>query len=602
MTQPHNPKGMRVTRLVQAVIVARHVANNPTQTYREIVAAMVRDSGIDPRYKPGLGAIGSDIENGRAILGEQNSAWHALFALLACDVSQGGIIHMPNNTYEKIIWGFEEVRRHLPLLTLPATVMDEYALAQDIMALSIQAKGFRSPIPLTTVTASAGPVHPCPVPVPVQPSPVPAPQPQQPEQKEDEPAMTTPTAQSVLEQALATLGRVPALTKELDSARSDLSEAQSAIASLTSEIANEREARDRAAKVLKDSLKQQADQDEVIKQLKSELLNVPAPMPVQAATLPGTPRNNLDAIAKALKITREVLDAELQGFLDGVSAPLANPVRWTTWCNPKDLVSKLPFHYRHQEPVFLAGESGTGKTFMAEALAFHYSGRRCCITHHEKISYAKLFIRETVASGTVRSILGPVLLCLLTGTPLIADEIDHADVFIQSLYHELLDKHRLFVPELGLTIYAEDGFRFIATGNSLCDDSGQYHGEVGTALRTRFAGIDVKFPDQAAEAQTIHVATTCPMNMSEQIAKTMAALRGAVSEQKLAGPISVRESCAIGRRFTLGMTDGMTANQAMTLAFTGAVIEKRPRSEQAVAAEIIGTILGITASDFLAGL
>lgn len=308
--------------------------------------------------------------------------------------------------------------------------------------------------------------------------------------------------------------------------------------------------------------------------------------------------NDLALLAKNMHITEAALREELASFIGTCALPLSNPVRWPAWCDPSDRSSQLPFCYKHSKPVFLAGESGTGKTFIAEALCMLQAGRRCCVTFHEKISYNKLFIRETVDNGKVRSVLGPVLLSMLTGTPIVLDEIDHGDVFVQSLMHEILDKRRVFIPELAMSIVAEKGCEFIATGNSLTDDSGQYHGDVGTALRTRFAAIHVEYPDEGVEAETVATASGCDKSTAATIAKVFKALRNAVAEQKLAGPISVRESCAAGLLFVQAKIDKLADDQAMGLGLGLMVVQKRPPGEQLVAAEICATVAKVAVGTF----
>lgn len=344
-------------------------------------------------------------------------------------------------------------------------------------------------------------------------------------------------------------------------------------------------ARDEVARLNEEAL-------ELKKKLNDAMSNVTAP------TKPSEQGkgNDLDAIARALRIDRPLLEQELTAFTESCVSPLPNKVRWPSWCNPADPTSLLPFTYKHGKPVFLAGESGTGKTFIAEALAMKEDGRRCAVTFHEKISYAKLFMRETVNDGKVRGVLGPVLLSMLTGTPLILDEIDHADVFVQSLMHEALDKRQVFIPELACMIRCEPSCKFIATGNSLTDDSGQYHGEVGTALRTRFAAIHVEYPNQSDEADTVRTASDCDQGTADTIAKTFAALRSACIEQKLTGPISVRESCAVGKLYVQAKGDKIKHDAALGMALKLMVVDKRPRGEQAVASEIIAATTNVAVS------
>lgn len=331
--------------------------------------------------------------------------------------------------------------------------------------------------------------------------------------------------------------------------------------------------------------------------LKSKASTAYAPKPTDAGQT-----NDLDKIAHALHIDRATLDTELAAFVTACSLPMSNAVQWADWCNPNEKLSPLPFLFRQRKPVFLSGSSGSGKTFLAEALAVHEQSRRCCVTFHEKLSYAKLFIRDTVKNGQVRGVLGPVLMACLTGTPFIADEIDHAEVFVQSLLHELLDKRRVLIPELAMSIIAEPGCAFIATGNSLTDDTGAYHGEVGTALRTRFACIHVPYPTEQQEADTIHTASTCSKPLANIIAKTFEALRIAEQDNKLAGPFSVRESCAVGALTKQALAAGWKESEALAVAFKTMVTEKRPPSEQQTAGEIIQTLAGVSTTTFIASV
>lgn len=383
-----------------------------------------------------------------------------------------------------------------------------------------------------------------------------------------------------LAESVKTVNEIPRLIAQIDDLKKN-DAIQNAKLGATEKLADERAA-------------QIADLEDRLKSAmtKASLGSVASPNPAGKG-------NDLPAIANAMHITVDQLKAELDSFVKTCALPLPNAVRWPAWCDPSDKSSPLPFCYRHSKPVFLAGESGTGKTFIAEALCMVEAGRRCAVTFHEKISYNKLFVRETVDGGKVRSVLGPILLSMLTGTPIVLDEIDHADIFVQSLMHEVLDKRRVFIPELAISIQAEPGCRMIATGNSLTDDSGQYHGDVGTALRTRFAAIHVEYPDLDVEAETVVTASGCDKKVGHLIATTFKALRNAVTEQKIAGPISVRESCAAGTLYVQGKQDKLTDDQALGLGLGLMVVQKRPPAEQLVAAEICATVAKVNVGSFM---
>ena len=297
--------------------------------------------------------------------------------------------------------------------------------------------------------------------------------------------------------------------------------------------------------------------------------------------------NDLDKISKLLGITTDELKHQMTAFKEACIVTLPNDVAWAAWCDPSKPFSKAPFAYRHSNPFVASGPSGTGKTFLLEALCSHFKGARALITYHERLTQPKLYARERVGNGRTFWQLGAIPMAALCGLPIVHDEFDHAAPDIQSLNHHMLDDGIVHLSDLGLIIYPTDGFNNLFTCNSLTDGDGEYHGEVGSAMKTRFGTAFVDYPTVEDETHTIHVASGLPEDVCERIATVFKALRADEKQRKLTGPFSVRESCNIAKLVINVLKDGGTTADALIMGYQMYVVDKRPRDEQIVAAETI---------------
>jgi len=337
-----------------------------------------------------------------------------------------------------------------------------------------------------------------------------------------------------------------------------------------------------------------------------------------AQTVQFTPAPNLNADERL-----QALEAALRGDLDldfqasisefrGLHTQ-AQPTNiwWPAWCDPKNPLSKLPFCVDNGLPVCLTGESGTGKTFVAESYFAHKYGGYVTVPCHEDMSWQELFLRTRVKNGHTYYVLGAIPMALITGMPTIIDEVGHLRSANQSQLHEAVDKFRCHLPELGQTLSAQQGFKMILTDNGLGDDTGIYDAFVAPALRTRLYAIKVQYPCEKDEAEIIKVQTGLNKAESLKIAKTFSSIRklslNPNAPIRLEGPFSTRESCNMGRIMRTAMQASMSEADAAHFASQLVLEDKRTVEQSGVIDDEVSKVFGkpkegIEGNAFLAAL
>lgn len=205
------------------------------------------------------------------------------------------------------------------------------------------------------------------------------------------------------------------------------------------------------------------------------------------------------------------------------------------------------------ERTMLVGPTGCGKSQLVMALAKQAGANLMRVSLHGEISAAELVGMYKI--NEERSMVfqpGPLIRAMQTpNTWLLLDEIDAAVPQVLFVLQSVLeDNPSLFVPELGETITATNGFRIIATANTLGkgDDTGLYAGTnvLNEAFLDRFHCVfDVDYLEPAQEKKVIlgRVPTLSPA-VAERMIKAANDLRKALKDGTVYSTFSTRRLIA----------------------------------------------------------
>jgi len=280
------------------------------------------------------------------------------------------------------------------------------------------------------------------------------------------------------------------------------------------------------------------------------------------------------------------LDETVKEFITA-SQQQVNPLyEWPDDMNPTDATQYVPRKVAAGHHVLFTGPTGTGKTETAQNLLAYKHGAWAKVSFHMGTKYGSLFAQMQAAEGRTYTMLGVIVLSMITGIPLILDEVDHCDEFVQSMLHEIVERKSVFIPEINKTIHAKEGWQCVATCNSLGDVSGMYHGMMGTAFADRFAVWYVGYPDFKTEVKIIDTATGVKKDGKHKvIANIFKDLRSKVGEE-LTGPFSLRRSIQIALDMKEGVDAGLPVETALEQAAMANLIYRNNVDEQKVIAEV----------------
>lgn len=248
---------------------------------------------------------------------------------------------------------------------------------------------------------------------------------------------------------------------------------------------------------------------------------------------------------------------ELFGLTDPKAKFVPFPVR-----DPGPLTPKFDAAYQFQQDhirrlllwvggvagrnLLISGPTGCGKSSLIEQLCARLGHELFRVPCHGKLEFSELVGQLTILeNGATKFIHGPLPRAMLTGGILLLDEANFIHPSAIGGLNTVLDGGPLLIPETGELIQPHDGFRIVATGNSVDhgDDATLYKGlhRMNLAFIQRFCVIKADYLDKLDEVAMIHRAIPgLPGKVIEKMVQVAADVRGSFKQGGVESTISTR--------------------------------------------------------------
>ena len=253
---------------------------------------------------------------------------------------------------------------------------------------------------------------------------------------------------------------------------------------------------------------------------------------------------------------------------------------------------------RAQKNIILEGGVGTGKTYIAQALAqyakqsfFRVDGSEDVLSHtlvgyfDPPVVIAKGYKEEAF-------IYGPLSQAMVEGGCLFINELNRVPESTQNVLLSALDEQIVIIPKLK-TIHAQPGFITMATQNPAAHVGVSALGE---ALKDRFVWIQINFQPEAEEVEIVELLLDTTQPHSHYVAtiavqivdasrehpdlRRGASIRGAIDLAQLAQAYGKKPSLRIWKEMAV-----MALNSKIEL------IDGSNRTSETVIRDIVATIL-----------
>lgn len=258
------------------------------------------------------------------------------------------------------------------------------------------------------------------------------------------------------------------------------------------------------------------------------------------------------------------------------------------------------------QPVFISGPSGVGKTEFCRQVAVRLNRNCHVISFGEETSLRELLGTFDLKPGTngsyteyrygdlVQAITDPQAIVVL-------DEFNMAHPGVTAQLNRLLEAREIRIPETGERIRMADGTCLVATGNTSggIDHSGLYAGSQvqNAATRTRFAGLRMTYMPEEREIQLLRDAVKTqdgrtlddliPLGKptTELMVQVANAIRALVEEGRADVPFAVRNLLHWGRASMM--------NGSVVAGFQDAYLDLLTPDAQVAVAEVFKKCIGV---------
>lgn len=158
-------------------------------------------------------------------------------------------------------------------------------------------------------------------------------------------------------------------------------------------------------------------------------------------------------------------------------------------------------------PVYITGETGSGKTFCVEQICAQLERECIRVNFSVETDQTDLLGGPTLINGNIHYNDGPVLTAMRNGSILLLDELDRCHASNALILNGILEGSPYYNPKNGETVYPKEGFNIIATANTkgFGSEDGKYLSQIlDSAFIERFAITwEQEYPDPKVEKKIL---------------------------------------------------------------------------------------------------